>query len=118
MDRHVFNIAVLDDEYDIAFLIAEQLNDFPNILAREFTEVLDFIPLIERYDMVISDYYMPFCTGIELVERTPNYKGIRVLMSGNLPENVDTSPFSLVMEKPISNNDMIKLLRLTGLGDT
>lgn len=116
MDRRVFNIAILDDEFDIAFLLAEQLNDFPNILAREFTSSLDFIPIIHRYDMVISDYFMPFCDGFELVKRTPDFKGIRVLMSGNLPNHFDDSPFSLVIEKPISNDDMIKLLKLTRLG--
>ena len=120
--RNADTILMLDDEFDIMsiFILALQRQGFHVISFTEPMLVLDhFQNNSNRYWLIVSDIRMPIIDGYEFIKRVKEVKpDVKVFfMSAFLTDDIQyRTGLSLLkvdeyIEKPISLNDFIKLVK-------
>lgn len=110
-------ILVVDDESHIVHVVSLKLRNagYEVLTAADGEEGYD-VAVQERPDLVITDYQMPFMTGLELCEKlkqTAETKAIPALMltargfSLN-PVDLDRTNVAGVLSKPFSPREVLK----------
>jgi DNA-binding response OmpR family regulator len=103
------SILVVDDEFDMAELLAELLATRGHRVTTAINGLLGHSFLMDNdYDLVITDFMMPIVSGIELVQsmRTNDrLAGIPVIMISaqrDLPRTVGDGLVQATLQKPFS----------------
>jgi two-component system, NtrC family, sensor kinase len=116
------NILVVDDEPDICDCLTMLLEMRGHSATKAYSG-LEGLTAVgnESYDLIISDIRMPDCDGIEFIEHLkcildplPPF----IFMSGFSElssEDVINSGATALVKKPISFNDLIKIIEEHGL---
>lgn len=109
-------ILCADDESHILHVVSLKLRNagYAIVTAENGDEALE-LALAQRPDLVITDYQMPFMTGLELcleLKRRPETAGIPALMltarGFSLPrEQLDRTNIVSVLAKPFSPRDIL-----------
>lgn len=71
MTQRCFKILVIDEELDTLFLIKDFLNSHCNCQTEEAYDgqkALEMMLSNSNYDLIISDYRMPYIDGLQLLE--------------------------------------------------
>jgi DNA-binding response OmpR family regulator len=103
------SILVVDDEFDVAELLAELLITRGHRVTTAINGLLGRSLLMENdYDLVITDFMMPIVDGIELVQSmrsNDRLAGIPVIMISaqrDLPRIVGEGLVQATLQKPFS----------------
>jgi len=111
-------ILVVDDEYLVAIMLADVLEDegFEVVTASNGQLALDAIE-VRRPDLVVTDFMMPAMTGLELAEAlradAETAQVPILLVSGAQGGIARSRPdlFDAVLDKPYQTNAMIAQIR-------
>jgi len=108
-------IVVVDDEEPITEVIKTYIECIdPNINVRTFNNSLEAKEFITHnsLDVLITDYKMPLCDGIQLMEATP--PGVKkILVSGYISEIAEEKLHKLngtYFEKPVPLRALAKII--------
>jgi DNA-binding response OmpR family regulator len=103
------SILVIDDEFDIAELLAELLAQRGHRVATATNGLVGRTLLMNTaYDLVITDYMMPIVDGIQLVEgmraddRLADIPVIMISAQRELPRGVADRLVQATLQKPFS----------------
>jgi DNA-binding response OmpR family regulator len=103
------SILVIDDELDIAELLAELLAQRGHRVATAINGIVGRTLLMRNdYDLVITDYMMPIVDGIQLVEgmraerRLAHVPVIMISAQRDLPPDVTERLVQATLQKPFS----------------
>ena len=113
-------IAIIDDEPDLACLFKEALSQIDGVEVFAFTDPLlaleHFQTNHQNYMVIISDYRMPFMTGIELLSKIKdvNPAVTRIMMSAFEIQDEQFQERNCVdkfLQKPVLMTDLINEVR-------
>lgn len=119
-EKQNLTIMIVDDEIDLAEIIAEDLEDhgYKVAIATSGDEAMTIVKN-EKIDFILSDIKMPNGTGKELLVNIRNYNSelpVVVLMSGysELTESELTDlGASALMAKPVSSQQIVEFIEKT-----
>ena len=119
-EKQNLTIMIVDDEIDLAEIIAEDLEDhgYKVVIATSGDEGMTIVKN-EKIDFILSDIKMPNGTGKELLVNVRNYNSelpVVVLMSGysELTESELTDlGASALMAKPVSSQQIVEFIEKT-----
>lgn len=115
------SILLVEDDIYFADMFANNLED----LGHAVTHVGDGLIALhklkqERFDLVITDYQMPFVNGSSLIDSLRNMDAASnttpvILMSGALPADivVDSLPIQGFLPKPFNHEVMTAMINAT-----
>ena len=114
-----FKLLIADDEPDLVELLVDILGDIAEIkTAFDGKSAMDFNDK-EDFDLIISDFFMPEMTGIDLyhsaIKKNPIQKFI--IMTAFVKKVIDDSPLTEneLLLKPFSAEDVTeKVLKILG----
>ncbi len=110
-------VLVVDDEYGIAMLLEDVLQDEGHrvLVASNGRQALEKVAE-ERPDLVLTDYMMPVMDGAGLLKALaddPGLKGVPVVLMSSLPEASVAercSGYAMFLRKPFKIFDVIDAL--------
>lgn len=114
-------ILLVEDDIYFADMFANNLEDLGHAVTRA-TDGLAALSRLkqERFDLVITDFQMPFVNGSSLIDSLRNMDAANsstpvILMSGALPSDiiVDTLPIQGFLAKPFTHDVMTALIDST-----
>lgn len=107
-------IVVIDDEELIGFIIESYLSPLAG-------EVIKFVNINSAYDylinnkvdLLISDFYMPEGSGLELIQKLRNegWETPAILMSGSHVPLSEKNQFTAFIKKPVNMEELLKMAR-------
>ncbi|WP_243387326.1 response regulator transcription factor [Bacillus kexueae] len=110
-------ILLAEDEDVLRMLVVDTLEDEGHELdeASDGKEAIDLITKND-YDLILLDYMMPLCTGLEVIEKVRNMPGkqhVKIMMLSaksqlSDKERVMQAGANYFMEKPYSPLDLVK----------
>jgi CheY-like chemotaxis protein len=119
------NILFADDEQEIAAIVASVLQRAGHSLDVVHDGEAALLKLKEKpghYHLLITDGNMPGISGIQLIEKLPQYDfhGKTILLSGYLTEELEETYESLhidrIIQKPFGFTDLKKAVDELGAG--
>jgi DNA-binding response OmpR family regulator len=118
------SILVIDDEFDVAELLAELLGARGHRVATAISGLVGQTLMMNNdYDLVITDFMMPIVDGLQLVEgmrANDRLAGIPVIMISaqrDLPPGVRERLVQATLQKPFSPEALFAAIRrVTGTG--
>lgn len=109
-------IAVVDDEQTILFTVQTMLSEY-NITCFDNSQVAIEHSIINKYDVIITDFCMPGMNGLELLKRIrekyTNFKSILITAYANidlLEDYINGLQINRYLEKPFSFKVLRKIL--------
>ena len=114
-------VGIIDDEADLAYLFKEALSQIDGAEVFAFTDPLlaleHFQTNHQNYMVIISDYRMPFMTGIELLSKIKdvNPAVTRIMMSAFEIQDEQFQERNCVdkfLQKPILMSNLINEVRM------
>lgn len=111
-------ILIVDDEQMMLnilnFYISKQLNseEYSIVAFTNPNEAYDFV-LNNSIDCIVTDFFMPEMTGLELAEKVKKYneKIPIILMSGSHLDDNEKSLFNAFLHKPFQPNDIVSIIK-------
>jgi len=113
-------VLVADDEVHIIHVVAIKLrnNGYEVIAANNGVEAFD-LACREKPDIVVTDYQMPFMTGLELIAKLREEEQTRdipvILLTARSfavsQEQQDTLGVASCLSKPFSPKELLKIIR-------
>lgn len=115
------NILLVEDDIYFADMFAGNLED----MGHSVTRAVDGLAALkrlkqDRFDLVITDYQMPFVNGSSLIDSLRSMDVVNnatpvILMSGALPADiaVDSLPIQGFLPKPFTHDVMAALVSAT-----
>lgn len=100
------SIAVVDDNLDLLTLMQESLSEH-GFAVTTFSDPLVFLAAAahQRWDAVLLDWYMPHCSGAEVLTRLADSRRATplpvIILSGATPDLPDPAPPGIVLLAPL-----------------
>jgi CheY-like chemotaxis protein len=107
-------ILILDDQPGLAEILAASLR-FHGHSVKAFTSATEVLKVIDKSDVLITDYHMPEMTGLEVARRAhaQGWRGSLLLMSGHaaqIGEALEHPLLRIVLNKPFSAQTLVDAL--------